>query len=355
MKVGADGELLSDEVFPCKIINKRRLNYREAQEIIDGQIEAPPAVVDSLRSLNELALIIRQRRLKEGSIDFALPEVKVRFDDKGMPVSVGPYPKYGTNNLVEEFMLLANKAVAIRLKKQYNKAAMFRIHEPPDNESLKPIFQMMRDNKIAIGRAEGAGAFKAAVEAVRGTPIEKAVNTMVLRAMTKAKYSAENKGHFGLAFSSYTHFTSPIRRYPDLVVHRLLLNRMGAPKVKPKDLNDLALQLSECEERSMKAERDGVSLSACKVLHNHLGEEYNGVISGMIEAGVFVELPGLGVDGMIHVSKLGQGYFYFDPNAMVMIGRDSGQRIRIGDGVRIRVEGVSIALRRVDLIPITFL
>jgi ribonuclease R len=352
MKINRKGRLTGAEMFRCFIINKRRLTYREAQAVLDNQQDADPRLVRSLKTMQELAKTLREKRFAEGSLDFDLPEVKVDFDHGKVPRFIMPYKKYTTNSMIEEFMLMANQAVAARLT-DMNRGAVYRIHGRPEDEAVTKLYAFVKASGFKVPPYEGIHSLKRLLETVRGTPHEKAVHMMVLRAMPKAKYSAHNIGHFGLAFGLYTHFTSPIRRYPDLLVHRLLFQNPRNPKrlKSPQDLERISEKCSEAEEKAMKAERDAVSLCACTILHSRIGEEFDGTVSGVIESGVFVELKGLGADGMIHVSKLGKDYFSFEPASLSMIGRSSKKRICVGQSFRVRIREVSIALRRIDLVP----
>jgi ribonuclease R len=354
MRIRRTGEIISSEIFRCFIINKRRLNYREAQEILDGKQHAETWLTQSLKTMSGLAEVLRKRRLFEGSLEFDLPEVKIDFKGGRIPAAIKPYEKFSTNRMIEEFMLLANQVVAGRLT-DMDRGAIYRIHGSPEDKAVENLYNFIRTVGLKAPVFEGLRSLKGILEIASGTPFEKPVHMMVLRAMPKAKYSARNIGHFGLAFELYTHFTSPIRRYPDLLVHRLLFHspdRNRKRPLSPADLEKISEQCSQTEEKAMKAERDAVSLCACMVLHSRKGEEFDGTVSGVIEAGVFVELKGLGVDGMIHVSRLGNDYYSFDAGSLSMIGRNNGHRISLGQSIRVKILDVGIALRRIDLVSV---
>ena len=354
INIDKHGNVIGSDIFRCFIINKRRLTYKEAQEIMDCKRKATPELSETLADMMHLSGILKKKRLDEGSLEFDLPEVKIDFSNSKFPKAVIPYEKYGTNGMIEEFMLLANRVVAGRLT-DMDKGAIYRIHGAPEDEAVRNLYAFVKAAGFKMPIFEGLNSFRNILEIVRGTSYEKSVHMMVLRAMPKAKYTTVNIGHFGLGFDLYTHFTSPIRRYPDLMVHRLLFQ--GNAKNVRQNRNQTELEkiceaCSTAEEKSLKAERDATSLCSCTVLHGAIGEVFEGRVSGIIEAGIFVELGSLGVDGMVHVSRLGKDYFYFDPATMSMIGKSTGQRINIGNTMKVRIIEVSIALRRIDLAPL---
>jgi ribonuclease R len=353
MKIDAKGKVISDEVFRCMIKSRKRLTYAAAQAIIDGELETTVSGLEKmLKDMDSLSLLIKENRFADGSLDFDLPESKIEFDSNELPVGVKPYVKRRTNGMIEEFMLLANKAVARRLLKS-GIPSIFRIHTPPEGESFDNLCRFAKSLGLRPPTEGGVLEFRRFLESVKGTPYEKSVQTLTLRSMQRARYAATNEGHFGLAFDAYTHFTSPIRRYPDLLVHRLLFRDIKEKPISKDEMEKIALQSSENEERSTKAERDALNLSACTALRNKVGEVFDGAISGIIESGVFVELKNMGADGMIHVSKLGEGYFWFDPNTVSMVNKETKKRFRIGDPLRVKIIEVCIPLRRIDLLPVS--
>ncbi len=344
------GDVISDEVFKCYIKSRKRLTYSAAQNLIDGKSKsAINGLAAMLISMNAFASLIRLRRFENGSLDFTLPEFKIDFSSEGLPVSVRPYEKHKTNEMVEEFMLLANKFVAKRLVSA-NRPAIYRIHTPPEGEALDNLRQYAAAINVKAPINGSVREIRKFLDAVVGTPFEKSAQTIVLRSMARARYSAKCEGHFGLSFDFYTHFTSPIRRYPDLLVHRLLFQNSAKRAASIEEMQRVAILASANEERSTKAERDAVSLAACTALRTRLGEEMDGKVSGIIEAGLFVELKDMGVDGMIHVSRLRDGYFVFDAPSMSLYCRETGKRYRVGDRVRVKISEISIPLRRVDLL-----
>ncbi|OGJ85890.1 MAG: hypothetical protein A2268_09950 [Candidatus Raymondbacteria bacterium RifOxyA12_full_50_37] len=351
MRIGPNGGIENFDVFKSLIKSAKRLDYGAAQAMIDNATAADPALTAMLQSMAEVGALLKKRRLAQGSLDFDLPEVKVVMDADGFPCEVKPYPKYNTNGIIEEFMLCANQCVARRLEEMGN-GALYRVHGEPEEKEVAQIHAFLKANGFAIDRFTGLGAYKNIIEAVRGTPHEKRINTMLLRSMPKAVYATRNIGHFGLAFKTYTHFTSPIRRYPDLLVHRMLFmdsNSIKTQKEWRNHLNRVAQQCSEAEERALKAERDGMSLAAAMYLSDKIGQIYDGTVTGIIESGIFVSLGGLQIDGMVHVSKLGDDYFNFSPANMTMTGERTNRCVRIGDRVRVAVATVNISLRRIDL------
>jgi ribonuclease R len=353
MKIDANGDVISDEVFRCMIKSRKRLTYAVAQAIIDGEMDAGvPGLEKMLKEMDQLSALVKENRFAKGSLDFDFPEYKIVFDSNNLPVGVKPYVKRRTNGMIEEFMLLANQAVARRLLES-GIPGIFRIHTPPEGESFENLCRFAKSLGVRPPAEGGVFEFRRFLESVKGTPYEKSIQTLTLRSMTRARYAATNEGHFGLAFEAYTHFTSPIRRYPDLLVHRLLFSDKKGKHISKDEMEKLALQSSENEERSTKAERDALNLSACTALRDRVGEVFDGVISGIIESGVFVELKDMGADGMVHVSKLGEGYFWFDPNTVSMVNKETKKRFRIGDTLRVKIVEVCIPLRRIDLLPVS--
>jgi ribonuclease R len=355
LKINQKGEILESTFFRCVIVNKKRLDYKGAYEILTGKQDADGWLKKMLTLMQTLAEILRNKRLDEGSLDFELPELKVEMDEQGLPGNIKPLQKYVTNDMIEEFMLCANRAVAVHLA-GLDTSALYRVHDRPDPTLTAGLVSFLKASNISIRETGNqAAGYKEIIDSVRRTKLEKTVNIMLLRSVPKACYSTENRGHFGLNFKVYTHFTSPVRRYPDLLVHRLLLKK---PKKRDKGtetsheaLKNTAYHASRREENVLKVERDAVALAGCMFLFNKTGSEYWGTVTGIIEAGVFIELDGLGIDGMIHISRLGRGLYYYDPLTIAMKGVSSNKKIKIGDRMHVRLDKVNIALRRIDLVP----
>ncbi len=341
--------------------SKRRFNYEEAQEILSGKNSAQPEFDTTLREMNELAHILTKRRLRNGGLDFDTPEMKVILDEAGVPIELRKKMRQDSNRLIEEFMLLANQTVAehieqIKVKRELP-PFIYRVHEPPDQMKMKDFALFVKALGFKFDHQQQVtgkllGAF---LHEIKGQPEAGMVEKVLLRSMMKAKYMTENRGHFGLAFKHYSHFTSPIRRYPDLIGHRIL--KEYAKGVRP-ELFDLferklgrAAQLaSEREVAALEAERASVKMKQVEFMSKHLGEEFDGLISGVVAFGIFVEIPQLLVEGLVHISDLADDYYIFEEKLYRLKGQNSGRVYRLGDPVRIRVAKVNPNERLLDFL-----
>jgi ribonuclease R len=345
MDLDRRGNVVKSRIARCVIVNKRRLTYGNAFKIIQGTLSAEKKLHTLLSDMDALGRLLRRKRMAEGSLDFVIPEIKVSMDADGLPTGIAPYPKNSTNDMIEEFMLIANRTVARTLSRKQPRA-VYRIHEKPDREALDEILAFLNQNGVRAPARHGCNVYRSIMRAVQGLPIEQTIHMMLLRSIPKARYAVTNDGHFGLGFRHYTHFTSPIRRYPDLLVHRLLFETGHG---NARDLKQQADHASMAEERALKAERDAVGLAACVFFHGKTGRVFGGRVRGFIEAGMFVEIGGTGVDGLVHVSTLDPGRFHLDAAALCLAERKNGNRLHIGDPVTVLLKRVNLALRRIDL------
>jgi len=351
-----EGMVKSYELRPSVILSHARLNYQEAQEIIDGRSEHPLA--EDLRIMEMLRRKIFQRRKALGSIDLDIPEPRVELGSDGLPVDIKPRERLVSHRLVEEFMLLANKCVAQELlkgPKERSAVGIFRNHEPPDPEDLRRLRVILQRLRIpARLRLQATGRdFQAVIDEVRNSPYRHFIEKIVLRSMTLAVYGPENKGHFALAFPEYTHFTSPIRRYADLTVHRLLKKKLGFEKdTRYPDRDSLARlsnHLNEREKVAEDAEREHLKMKQLQWLSRHVGEEFEGVISGVTHFGFFVELADTFVEGLVHLRHLDDDWYEYRENEFALFGRRTHRRFQLGDPVRVRVASVSVAEGMADV------
>ncbi len=349
------------QIVESVIRSKRRFSYEEVQKIIDtGRGD----FAKTLRRMRDLSQALRRKRIREGSLDFETPEVKVILDEGGNPVEIRKVDRLESHQLVEEFMLLANQTVARHgtFGKGEQKAKMrglpfvYRVHERPSQDKIRDFKNLVEALGYKFpgkkGRVEQKELQKL-LEQVEGTPEEIIVNNVMLRSMMKAQYSTKNIGHFGLGFSHYTHFTSPIRRYPDLQVHRLLKEYAGrvSPKRKAflrEHLPEVCKIASEQEIRALEAERKSVKMKQVEFMADKLGEEYSGIISGVVPFGIFVELEETLVEGLVPVRDLPEDYYYFDERQFSMIGKHTGTTFRLGDRVRVRVVRVDVNENIID-------
>ncbi len=342
-----------------------RLSYQQAQAIVDGDAElrvrfAP--LVLPLLAMDELAKRMRRVRYERGSLDFDVPEPKVVLDEAGEMTGIVRHERLGSMRLVEEFMLAANEAVAEELSRA-GAGALYRIHEQPDPEKTEEFAELVASLGYRLpGGVEGIRPehFQRILRQIEGRPEEKLVSYLLLRTMKLARYHEENLGHFGLATEMYAHFTSPIRRYPDLVVHRALralrkgrdAEREGWLKEK---LPGMGLHLSEMERRASEAERELIEWKKVRFMAGRVGEAFPGYVTGVQPFGLFVELEEIYVQGLVHVSSMTDDYYRFDEKAHLLKGENAGATYRLGDRVQVQVVRADLDRRQIDLVLVDVL
>lgn len=345
---------LISEWFGKTIINSnRRFHYEEAQEIIESE---QGDYAEELTILNNLAKKIRETRFKNGSIGFDRLEVKFKLDDKGKPIGIYYKEAKDSNKLIEEFMLLANKKVAeyCGKKKKGGQARTFvyRIHDKPNMEKLATFSNFIRRFGYSIKMNTGktiASSINVLLEKVKGKGEQNVIETLAIRSMAKAMYSITNIGHYGLSFDHYTHFTSPIRRYPDMMAHRLL--DMFLKNEKPKNENIYKEQCkhsSEMEQRAADAERASVKYKQVEFMSDKIGQEFDGVISGVTEWGLFVEINEYKCEGLIPIRELKDDYYIFDEDNYCLLGKHYKNRYQLGDKVRIVISRANLFKKQLD-------
>ena len=346
-----------EEWFGRTVIHSdRRFTYAEAQEIIEtGRGDYAEEVL----TLNRLAQALRKERFKNGAISFDREEVKFRLDENGKPLGVYFKEQKESNQMIEEFMLLANRRVAEFCGKRRTESGrsaertmVYRVHDTPSEEKLDRFRQFIlrfgHIFKATKGRAV-AKELNKLFKQIKGTTEENAVATMAVRSMAKAYYTTDNIGHYGLAFPYYTHFTSPIRRYPDMMVHRLLARYLAGGKPADKtELEDLCARASDREVVAAEAERASIKYKMVEFMKEHIGEEFEGHISGLTEWGVYVELDETHIEGMSFLRDIEGDFFTFDEQLYEIIGRSTGIRMTLGSPVRIRVKRADLQKRQLD-------
>jgi ribonuclease R len=358
MNVTEKGKVKKYEFARTVINSKHRFTYEEVETILDNK---KGAYSKELMDLWAVAKILRAKRMKNGSIDFDSPEAKFTYDKNGKPVEIFIKKRLKSNQLVEECMLLANQTVAAHISTLEKDGEQFpfvyRIHDQPDKEKLKTLEDFVRKfgYKLNISQSASSKELQQLLLQVHGTKEENLINEVALRSMAKAVYSADNIGHFGLAFDHYSHFTSPIRRYPDLLVHRLLWEYTGGMNEKRKQLfnKELPAMCKHCSERekiAAEAERDSIKVMQVEYMRQHLGEEFHGIISGVIQYGIFVEINDMLVEGMLHVRDLTDDYYVFDEKQYALIGERNGKRLRLGDSITVKVAKVTPERRQIDFV-----
>ena len=355
LTVDGGGNVHSWEVRETVIHSKERFAYEEAQAVLDGENDGHPLAAEVKRA-GEIAKTLTKKRIKEGAIDFDVPEIRVVLDERNRPVDIVTKERKPANRLIEEFMLLANQAVAKEAEK-LSRPLVYRIHDHPDAERIAALADYVKPFGYTLPHQNGQvtrADLNALLKKVKGSPEAPVIEQAAIRAMSKAVYSPHNIGHYGLGFSHYAHFTSPIRRYPDLIVHRLLKDYLasGDGKVPVPDVEKLEAQARHCSERereATEAERESVKLKQVEYAEQHLGDTFDGVVVSVTKFGVFVELRPLLVEGLVHVRDMDDDYWEYDPARYALVGRYSGRRIRTGQPVRVKITGADPQERQVDL------
>ncbi len=351
--------IVGKTISPSVIHSKRRFNYQEAQQIINGKIDDP--LKNILIEMNNFAKKLTKKRFEKGGIDFETPEVRFVLDKQGKPIEIIPRERLDTHKLIEEFMLAANQAVTVavknRAKELHRKLPfIYRVHEKPSPEKMQKLYEFLYALQIKFKPEKSISPrfFQKLLNSIKGTKEEMLLQEVTLRSMMKASYSEKNIGHFGLGFSDYTHFTSPIRRYPDLTVHRLLRQYFhskepasGLKKISA-EIGKIARQSSKTERLAIEAERDSIKIKQLEYIKEYVGKEFTGIVSGVMSFGIFVELEKSLIEGLIAVASLTDDFYIFDDKTYSMVGRDTENMIRLADEVRVRVENVDIEKKEID-------
>jgi len=365
MEIDPSGKIVRHDIFPSVIKTVERMTYKNVYKLVDDEAEPEPELLERykelipfFRQMRDLALTLREKRMRRGAIDFDFSESKVIVDEEGKPIDIVKRPRTIAEMMIEEFMLAANETVAEHfhwLKVPF----LYRIHEDPDNEKLLHFMQFITNFGYVVkgkGNTVHPRALQTLLEEIKGTKEETVISTVMLRSMKQARYDAESLGHFGLAAEFYSHFTSPIRRYPDLVIHRIMrevINNGGAGLADHRQeylasrMPDIAQQSSERERLAVDAERETDSLKKAEYMLDKIGEEFEGIISSVTSFGMFVEL-GNTVEGLVRLSDLTDDYYHFHELQLALIGERTAKMYRIGDEVKVRVARVNVDERTID-------
>lgn len=361
MEINKEGKVISSEVYKGIINVTERMNYHDVQKILDKSddkvLKRYAPYIKDFELMAELATILKNRRVEQGYLNLDIPESKIDLDVNGRVVNIEKYETSFSNEIIEQFMLSANETIA---EKFYwlQSPFIYRVHEEPDIDKVKELNKFLFNfgMKIKITNEKVYPTeFAKILEKVKGTEVEKVVSNLVLRTLKVARYEAENRGHFGIASKYYCHFTSPIRRYPDLFIHRIISEYLADNYDVPenwieeygKKAEDRARESSEREKVATKVERESENLKKAEYMENKIGEEYEGIVSSVTQFGMFVELPNT-VEGLIRFEDLGNEYFIYDENRKRLIGEKTNTTYQIGDKVKIKVKSASKMLRQID-------
>lgn len=359
MRINHKGEVTDYRIVESVIRVNERMTYTSVKRILEDRDEEEcgkyEALVPMFRLMEELAGILRAKRKKRGSIDFDFPETKILLDKEGHPIEIKPYERNTATKIIEDFMLLANETVAQHFY-WLELPFVYRIHDNPDPEKIKQLSVFISNFGYGIKTTQEEvhpKEIQKLLGKIEDTPEEALISRLALRSMKQAKYSVECTGHFGLACPYYCHFTSPIRRYPDLQIHRIIKEQLrgrlreGRISHYNEILPQVADHSSRMERRADEAERETDKLKKTEYMEKHIGERFEGVISGITSWGIYVELPNT-VEGLIHVSQLMGDYYYYDDKNYEMVGRDSGKKYELGQRIAVIVVGTDRFTRTVD-------
>jgi ribonuclease R len=349
------GDIQSYRFYPAVFRSHARLTYDQVWSWLSGasqpETESLKALEPGLRDLHRLFQILVKARAKRGAIDFETIETEMRFDAEGKIERIIPVTRNDAHRIVEECMLAANVCASDFLA-HHKQACLYRIHEGPNVEKLKNLRSFLAEFGLSLsgGDTPKARDYAALLEQAKTRPDAQLLQTVMLRSLKQAMYSPENLGHFGLAYEHYTHFTSPIRRYPDLLVHRAIKAVLAGERFAPGDWEEIGLHCSQAERRADEATRDVENWLKCYSMKERIGEEFAGVISAVTAFGIFVALDEIYVEGLVHVSDLGADYFRFDPVKHQMQGERTGQRYRLGDRVQVKLVKADLESNRIDFV-----
>ncbi len=359
MKINTNGEVVEHSICEGIICSKERMTYDDVTAILEGDEalrQKYSHILEDLSLMEELSVLLRNRRMQQGSIDFDFPETKIVTDENGKAIDVYKYVSAVSNKIIEEFMLLANKTVAEEFF-WTEIPFVYRVHEKPSTEKIRAFndFGKNMGYRLPVSREPHPGEFAKILNEIKGTREELVVSKVMLRSLMKAKYSDKCMGHFGLAFKYYCHFTSPIRRYPDLAIHRIIKEFITCGisekrmRYYSKFVTDAAARSSETELAAMEAEREADDIKKAEYMLSHIGEDFDAIISSVTSFGFYAELEN-GIEGLVRLSDLKDDYYILSDVELCLIGEHTGKRYSIGDSVRVTVAGADVHSGNIDFI-----
>jgi len=354
MEVTQGGVVRHYEFYPGVIHSHARLTYTRVAAAIEGREADPPVPASVMPNLENLYAVFKAllgARAKRGAIDFETVETQMVFDPNGKIERIVPVVRNDAHRLIEECMLAANVSASDFLEKN-DQPTLYRVHEGPTPEKLESLRAMLKDFALTLGGGEEPQAkdYAELLARIKDKPYAGMLQTVMLRSLSQAVYSPQNVGHFGLAYDAYAHFTSPIRRYPDLLVHRAIKAVLDGKRYAPGDLDKIGMHCSETERRADDATRDVEAWLKSYYMQDRVGEEFEGIVSGVTSFGLFVTLDDLQVDGLVHISDLGQDYFKFDQQKHTLRGERSGVRYQLGGRVRVKLVRVDLEQAKIDFV-----
>ena len=357
MSISASGEILNYRFYPAVMFSQARLTYNQVAAALysrdPDERTRLGVLLPHLEHLDALYRVLAKARQKRGAIDFETLETHMVFDDGGKIERIEAYERNDAHRVIEECMLAANVCASDFLKRRGH-AALYRVHEGPTAERLLKLRGFLAGFGLQLGGGDDPNAkdYAQLLEKLQGRPDKQLLQTVMLRSLRQAVYSPDNVGHFGLAYESYTHFTSPIRRYPDLLVHRAIKAVLEQGKYRPGGVAEgweqVGMHCSMTERRADEATRDVEAWLKCYYMQDHIGEEFVGSISSVVSFGIFVALDDVFVEGLVHVSELGADYFHFDEAGHVMVGERTGKRFRLADRVRVKLMRADLETNKID-------
>jgi len=353
MAIAANGVIKRYRFYPAVMYSHARLTYTEVAEALYEEKSASAArlseLLPSLRNLDALYRVLVKARSARGAIDFETVETRMIFDDQGKIARIVPSVRNDAHRIIEECMLAANVCASDFLHENEH-AALYRIHEGPTPERLEKLREFLKEFGLQLtgGDEPHAKDYARLLEKVKGRPDLQLLQTVMLRSLQQAVYSPDNVGHFGLAYESYTHFTSPIRRYPDLLIHRAIKAVLQGDKYRPGNWSEIGIHCSQTERRADDATRDVEAWLKCYYMQDRIGEEFAGSVSAVTSFGIFVALDDVFVEGLVHISDLGSDYFHFDDAKHQLVGDRTGRRFRLADRVRVQLVRVDMESSKID-------